>query len=324
MAVAFRGSSQTSFVASGNPPTTITGQQNGDWLIGVAFGGAQFTNSTGWTELNNQQDPNSGTWQYIAAKKVTGTNDGFSPSYTGTSVGLYVFGFSGADSTLGYENFSLIQYAGTTASPATNAITPTLNDSIIFLGYAESSGPQGLSTPDPSTANGFSQILTNSAGQARFVAYDKLLTGQAGVSQGPFTQTWAGVAYGPAFSLVIKPVSAGNTYTMLAAQGSYGLSGQSVGLVYSALGTYTLAVGQGTYVLTGADALVDLSVNLNQGTYTLTGQATGLLFNRLVTFNQGSYTHVGQNVGFIYSGAPVGPGNGGNTKKVAIAMKIGL
>lgn len=87
---------------------------------------------------------------------------------------------------------------------------------------------------------------------------------------------------------------------------------------------YTIPADQGVYTITGAAAFIDVSMNAIQGTYTNSGQAVGfILAHGAMPANQGTYTQTGQNVNLIWSGAPVAPG-GGNNKKIAMAMKIGL
>ena len=119
--------------------------------------------------------------------------------------------------------------------------------------------------------------------------------------------------------------TAGSTYTLTAAQGSYTLSGQAAALAFGRLltaaqgsytlswqaavltydgTTYTMTATQGSHALSGGDAVLTIGRLLTaaQGSYTLSGQALAVAVARLLTAAQGSYTLTGQAAALAYSG----------------------
>lgn len=85
-------------------------------------------------------------------------------------------------------------------------------------------------------------------------------------------------------------LSGATQHSVTAAQGSYTLTGQAVGLTASR----TLTMAQGSYVLTGQQAvfIVPRTIMVDQGSYALTGQAANLTSSN----PPGSYALSGQNV----------------------------
>jgi hypothetical protein len=87
--------------------------------------------------------------------------------------------------------------------------------------------------------------------------------------------------------------------TITIEQGTYALTGQSVGLrvnrkVTPVSGSYTLS-GQ------SAELRYGRTITINQGSYTLTGQDTGLFYGRTFAIDSGSYTLSGQDVALLRS-----------------------
>ncbi len=113
--------------------------------------------------------------------------------------------------------------------------------------------------------------------------------------------------------------AAPNAYTLACAQGSFGLTGQTLTMTRALLmaetqGSYALsgqpltlahgyvmALTQGSYALTGQamSFLRGLKAVLAQGSYSLTGQAVGLLRGLVLSVAQGSYVLTGQVMGFV-------------------------
>lgn len=89
--------------------------------------------------------------------------------------------------------------------------------------------------------------------------------------------------------------AASGSYTLVAAQGSYSLTGQAAGLRASR----SLTAAQGSYSLNGQAATLRKSYPLvaAQGSYSLTGQPAGLAVARVMAASQGSYTLSGQPAG---------------------------
>jgi hypothetical protein len=215
MAVAYRGTSSSTNVSSGNPPATITGQQNGDIIYGFCSCSVAITAATGWTTLRNTQNGDTGVYDYFAYKVVNGTNDAFSPTYTGTIVGMYVVGFSGPDGTTPHEQYGVTQWSGTSATVSPPASTPTNNGAFHLVVYDESSGPLTITTAPP----GYTVVVDNSAGNARAVmAYKDLGGSSSGVSTGTVNLVWSGSAYGPAFTSIINAGGGGGGTTILMGQ----------------------------------------------------------------------------------------------------------
>lgn len=81
-------------------------------------------------------------------------------------------------------------------------------------------------------------------------------------------------------------------YDIVCEQGSYSLTGQTLGLGIG----YTLALAQGAYVLTGqAIAMAKgFYIAAEQGAYTLTGQALTMIQALIFSLDQGAYTLTGQ------------------------------
>jgi len=69
-------------------------------------------------------------------------------------------------------------------------------------------------------------------------------------------------------------------------------------------GTLTLVAARGTYTLTGQSANVGLLISLTaaQGSYALTGQTAGLKAGRKIIASQGSYALSGQAASFRIAG----------------------
>ena len=94
------------------------------------------------------------------------------------------------------------------------------------------------------------------------------------------------------------------SYTLTAAQGSYTLTGQVVGL----LDLRQVSAVQGSYTLTGQAATLSYSGTVRiltaaQGSYTLTGQATAFSRARTLPAAQGSYTLTGQDATLVLTAA---------------------
>lgn len=102
------------------------------------------------------------------------------------------------------------------------------------------------------------------------------------------------------YSLTGQSVGLRAARTLAAAQGSYALAGQSVNL----LAARRLTAAQGSYALNGqaANLLHGRKLSIGQGSYTLTGQAAQLRAARLLSVATGSFLLTGQNVGLAYSG----------------------
>lgn len=92
--------------------------------------------------------------------------------------------------------------------------------------------------------------------------------------------------------------AASGSYTLVAAQGSYSLTGQAAGLRASR----SLTAAQGSYSLNGQAATLRKSYPLvaAQGGYSLGGQAAGLRVDRSLTAAQGSYALTGQAASLSY------------------------
>jgi hypothetical protein len=103
-----------------------------------------------------------------------------------------------------------------------------------------------------------------------------------------------GAAYGT-YTVSGQDVAFKRAY-VLAAQGSYSLTGQAASLSKTTAVPPIIGAGQGTYTLTGQDAGVtaDYILTADYGTYTLTGQSIAASRAYSVTAGQGSYSLAGQ------------------------------
>lgn len=97
-----------------------------------------------------------------------------------------------------------------------------------------------------------------------------------------------------------KPVSA-QSYTLVADQGSYGLTGQAMSMLAGGI----LSAEAGSYSLIGAEAFRDITSVAEAGSYSLSGQVTGLVKTDLLTAASASYTLLGQAINLIYSSAVI-------------------
>lgn len=117
------------------------------------------------------------------------------------------------------------------------------------------------------------------------------------------TGTSGGLVVGSATSFVGEGFvgsieSETGAYTLVAAQGSYSLSGQAAGLRASRI----LTAAQGSYSLTGQDAALRKTYPLiaAQGSYSLNGQSANLVVTRVLAAAQGSYALTGQAANLVY------------------------
>lgn len=211
---AFRALAQASGIASGTGPGAPAGTVSGDVLLGMAFSPTAFTADGNLTDMAGgaSQDGGSGIFQYFGWRVANGTGaDNLNPVYSGTNVGLYLFGFSGAgsgglDGTPTYGNPATpgSNWAGQSATVRPPDITPTVADDLHVLFFGESSGPTTVNTPPP----GYTPLLDNSIGGARATAYCKAISG--GIGSPIFANMiWNSAAYGPAVSILIKGVGGG-------------------------------------------------------------------------------------------------------------------
>ncbi len=106
---------------------------------------------------------------------------------------------------------------------------------------------------------------------------------------------------------------------------SYSWTGQNVNLIYTQPGVYTLPLDPGSYLFTGSDALVDLSIVLNNGNYTFTGQSVdfpiGVPAMYSISLENGTYFWNGRPVRLAWSGEPVGTVK---QTSLSISMRLGF
>jgi hypothetical protein len=167
----------------------------------------------------------------------------------------------------------------TCTSGTTGATTVADALAISVLDYDSDVGPNaGIATP-----SGYTAIYTGSNANECGLAVYKILSATG--------------AQSAAFGTAINP------------GGESGVWAAAIDVYKAAAGsTYTLIAGQGSYSLTGSDAQVDLTMVAAQGSYTLTGQTVNFNSNRVVAAGQGSYILSGQSLNLIWSGAPTGGG----------------
>lgn len=96
--------------------------------------------------------------------------------------------------------------------------------------------------------------------------------------------------------------SAGPTYTLTAAKGTFTLTGNTTTLLFNRV----IAANKGTYTLTGQNAslIFNRVLSANRGMFTLTGQPSILLFHRVLLANKGTFSLTGQDVTLTYT--PIG------------------
>ncbi len=106
----------------------------------------------------------------------------------------------------------------------------------------------------------------------------------------------------PTRKIYVPSAAVGDT-TMVAAQGSYALTGQASNLLWDHL----ISATQGSYALTGqaSNLLWKHLIAAAQGSYSLTGQAAITTKDTPITAAQGSYSLTGQDATLIDSGAGI-------------------
>jgi hypothetical protein len=202
-----------------------------------------------------------------------------------------------------YSGVNTTTPTGTAVSnpdPATNdtpgpfvsaSVTAIADDSILFVILSDEEndpdGPYDRGTPASMTLlqTGFpafsNRLLTT---------YDEPVdTGATGTRTAASGHHWNTGAF------IINPAGGGGgSYTLVCAQGSFGVTGQAATLAPST--THTLVCAQGALALSGSSAALHhaASVSLDAMGLTVTGFATGVVAQRRLTLAQGSYAITGQ------------------------------
>jgi len=144
-----------------------------------------------------------------------------------------------------------------------------------------------------------------SGGKPGISAYvDTNATGVTSLEVGNVTATgYTIIAAQGTYSLTGQAANFLATRLMPAAQGSYTLTGQNTTLSYTV--SRTLLAETTTYILIGSDALIDRSINAESGSYSLTGQTSNLVYTQLSNFSIiadfGSYSLTGQAVNTLFN-----------------------
>lgn len=227
-------------------------------------------------------------WLYQTTNGAGGSGHTFTVTMSSGGVVL----ISGIEVT-GAVTASLIDQTNTafdSSTPFGCAVTTTVADSLV-IGLASVIDGAGTTT---FTANGSFTKFREQLATWHFAA-----ASLAVAATGTYDPAWTQTTYGYAALITINVKSAtASGYTIVAAQGSYALSGQPV----------TLNVGRklsaefGTYSLAGQDALVDVAISANQGSYGLTGQDVTLIYSGAPTPPVTPTTAVvpGSGAGFSY------------------------
>lgn len=265
--------------------------------------------------INQTTDQHVGIWSFLV---------------TGAGTLTVAVATGGAFSVLGVQVFNgtwsataATRLEGTNAAVGTTSTTPTSGNvtsagAALFVGGLAVGNSANVTLTQDSN---FTSIFESPDGTAHEVGESIYRIVSTGTTDDANWTIGAAPTRTATALAVYKEVVVGGG-TLVAAQGSYSLTGQTVTLTKSgaakvltaAQGTYSftgqtsplvrgrkLSPPQGVYTVLGSDAKVDLVIAAVKGTYTLTGQTAGggKTGNATVQAGQGSYALSGQTVTLI-------------------------
>lgn len=259
--------------------------------------------SNSYSNAVTARDPYSGgeTISNIASAKVATSSGTFTVTATASGSGVAYHTWSAAEFSGLHATTWLDRTGSATGAIGTNALAITVTtsanltaaDELAISVWAPFSGTNHGSI---AAATGYSIIFSegNTTTYMGGAGAYKVISGGNGATH---SAAWTWTSNADGVSAVIAnfiPAAGGGGYTLTAGQGSYALTGQSVGLRIAR----RMTAAQGSYSLTGQPAGLKRSYPLvaSQGSYTLTGQAAGLRIARRIVAAQGSYALSGQSL----------------------------
>lgn len=275
--------------------STITCYKSGDTTYTMTTSDNQ---SNSYTSHATARDSYSGgeSISNIASAKVTTSSGTFTVTATasGSSVAYHTWSateFSGMHATTWLDRTGTV-----VGTPGVNNTSVTVTTSLNLTANDECAVSAlnlfSFTTHGSIAATGYTNVFsegdtTTYIGGAG--AY-KLISGGTGATHSA-AWSWTTNVLGCAAVIATFIPAAGGSYSLTAAQGSYALTGQAVGV----RAARKLVAAQGNYTLTGqAVALLrKYTLAAVKGDYTLTGQAATLLAPRRLAADFGTYALTG-------------------------------
>ena len=276
--------------------TTTNGAAEIDDLTGTggSFSDGNDTDTAAVQTISFSNDPNDGNW-FFDGGLVTYPA---APSRSGwTTTGDYVDGF-----TITKDDFASGQSpVSVTGGTLRFYIPGTLQVVTVTLPDSPTEGTLNV-TLDGSTSSDFNYNDSSPASISGWTgggsAGNWTYTRDTAASNVSVSGAEGSTPLRKAFTITpsTETQGSGGGYTITIGQGSYTLSGQSVGLKAGR----TVAISQGSYTLSGQAVSLKkgYTVAIASGSYSLSGQAVGLTAQRKIAIAQGSYTLTGQSVAF--------------------------
>lgn len=307
MAVAIRSQTSTTYASRTNTVLTApTGLANNDILLAFIFSAAQTTGPvptppTGFTQIGTSTSVTDGGgfngkfsvfWKRAASESGSYTFTHSAASSQGVLLAISGAVTSGSPVDVFSSNSGLAPNVGVgnNSSTATGVTTTAANDLLLYLAH-DWAGSGALSPP-----TGFTELFDGLVYGASKALTTAGATGNVTQVNGDSnSEPWA------AWLVAIAPATSGSPYTLTAATGSFGLTGQAARL---AVGRKLPSVA-GSFALTGVAAglKVGRKVTAATGAFNLSGQAASLRAARKLAAAKGSFVLTGIDAALTKSGA---------------------
>ena len=285
--------------------------------------GTGYSLPTGFTSLHDVAT--GGTHKNILAYRVASSEPA---SYTisvasGSERGWGIFATYRNVDTVSPIDGSNSNTGGSNTTAVMSSLTPSVNDCAVavFAGLESGNAGNGIATSWPSTVTEQNDNVNGppgtGAGSSAGAFGDVIQTTAAAVS-GNIALTGGNTFWG-VMAVALAPAPTGDTYTLIAASGSFTQTGQATALkvgrkLTAATASYSLSgiaaafktsrkllAVSGSYALTGNTATLtytpiagpDYTLVSDVGSFTLAGQAVSLKVGRKIAAASGSYTLTG-------------------------------
>lgn len=325
-------------VSAGSVSPDFTGVTSSGAQLWIAFRSANepIAAPAGWTDVSDSSWGTGTAGGTDATRlqlfKMNALADGTETTVALDDSGSSNLGFGFATDPADIDVVSTPTNATYSTSPTFPAVTTTGADRLVFLFLCNDSDADSSSGGSGATNAALASITeradrrtnVNNGGGIWFVTGEKATAGDTGTTSGTYASSASGSVM-ITVTLAVATPSAGATYTLTAAQGSYALTGSASGLtaarkIVAGQGSYNLTgqaatlkaarrltAAQGGYALTGyaADLVytpiggATYTLSAAAGTYTLTGQASGLRAARKLVAGQGLYSLTGVAAGLV-------------------------
>lgn len=300
MAVAIRSQTSTTYASRTNTVLTApTGLANDDILFAVIFNALTGTPSVptppaGFTQIGTSTADGAGGFNdkfSLFWKRAASESGSYTFTHAAASSQGLLLAISGA-ATSGSPVDVFSSNSSNTGSTSTGlSVTTTVaNDLLLYIEHDW----EGLGTLSPPT--GMTEVFDS------LIYAASLALGAAGAT-GNKTQTNGNGGGNPwaAWLVAIAPAGSGSPYTLTAASGSFGLTGQAARLAAGR----KLPSAAGSFALTGVAAGLKAArkVAAATGAFNLTGQAVSLKAARKLPASPGAFALTGINATLTYTPA---------------------